>query len=501
MNERPLERLNYFNGQRLQAGDFRLEQDYHMRVRRWLNRSLYTAGIAMGLEVYAVPGRPVVKVQPGLAIDTLGREIILLEAQDVPVMHDAADQGMKGSYLVIRYHEELLAQQDACCSPVGADGDRRALGGPSRVLAEPVLECVPDLPHEASGKVLLGRVVLADGCGSIAGIDASVRHYIGDASAAKVRQYALEGFRDVDPDNPATVRFHIRGRQPASVSLYLRSERFPRYFYTEIGRHAHTSSADAGLGATTGPASQIDSHVHSSGSIAVASHQNHRHQIFGWVSTSTAGGPFDFLNPLEWPNFLGTWPPGPTFIGNGPPNAPPYMLRAITTIGAKIDADPIHIDVMPVEENVGNKVGLRLSSETLTHSVTGNTGAPSSTLPAAERHTHSFNASIDEFGADIAASDGQALAFVTNLKIHVDGRDVTDAVLTQIRSNRPPTEQWSSLGTGGAGNDPFSTYGTGAIRLDYLVPIDEKEHEITLSVPVTAGKRNGGRIHYNLYVE
>jgi hypothetical protein len=37
MNEKPLERLNYFNGQRLQAGDFKLEQDYHMRVRRWLN--------------------------------------------------------------------------------------------------------------------------------------------------------------------------------------------------------------------------------------------------------------------------------------------------------------------------------------------------------------------------------------------------------------------------------------------------------------------------------
>lgn len=499
MNEKPLERLNYFNGQRLQAGDFRLEQDYHMRVRRWLNRSLYTAGIAMGLEVYAVPGRPVVKVQPGLAIDALGREIILLEAQDVPVMHDAPGQGMKGSHLVIRYHEELLAQQDACCSPMGTNGDRLALGGPSRVLAEPILECVADLPHEASGKVLLGRILLTPECKSIASIDTSVRRYIGDASAAKVRQYALEGFRDVDPGNPATVRFHIRGRQPASVTLYLRSERFPKYFYTEIGRHAHSSTADAGLGATTGPASKIDNHVHSSGGIAVAPHQNHSHQIFGWVSTSTAGGPFDFLNPLEWPNFLGTWPPGPTLLGTAPTNEPPFMLRAITTIGAKIDA--VNINVMPQEENVGNKVGLRLSSELLSHTVAGNTGPPSSSLTAAQLHTHSFTTSIGEFGADIDASDGQALAFVSGLKIHLDGRDVTAEVLTQIRRNRPPAEDWSGLGIGGSANDPFSLNGTGPIRLDYLAPIDEKEHQITLSAPVTAGKRNGGRIHYNLYVE
>ena len=62
MNEKPLERLNYFNGQRLQAADFKLEQDYHMRVRRWLNRSLYTPGIASGLEVYAMPSAPKVRV-------------------------------------------------------------------------------------------------------------------------------------------------------------------------------------------------------------------------------------------------------------------------------------------------------------------------------------------------------------------------------------------------------------------------------------------------------
>ena len=75
MSEKPIERINYFNGQRLQAGDFRLEQEYHMRVRRWLNRALYTPGIAMGLEVYPVPNAPRVRVSPGLAIDASSRRL------------------------------------------------------------------------------------------------------------------------------------------------------------------------------------------------------------------------------------------------------------------------------------------------------------------------------------------------------------------------------------------------------------------------------------------
>ena len=51
MIEEPLDRLNYYNGQRLEASDLKLEQQYHIRVRRWINKSLYTPGIASGLDV------------------------------------------------------------------------------------------------------------------------------------------------------------------------------------------------------------------------------------------------------------------------------------------------------------------------------------------------------------------------------------------------------------------------------------------------------------------
>src|SRR6266513_2034651 len=75
MIERPLDRLNYYNGQRLEAGDLKLEQEYHIRVRRWINKSLCTPGIASGLDIREQKGTRFVIVSPGLALDAEGREI------------------------------------------------------------------------------------------------------------------------------------------------------------------------------------------------------------------------------------------------------------------------------------------------------------------------------------------------------------------------------------------------------------------------------------------
>src|SRR4029079_13330382 len=87
MSEQPIERMKYYNGQRLEADDLKLEQEYHIRVRRWLNKSLYSAGIAAGLEVKPDLGNlQQVIVGRGLALDQDGREIILLDEQAVQVM-------------------------------------------------------------------------------------------------------------------------------------------------------------------------------------------------------------------------------------------------------------------------------------------------------------------------------------------------------------------------------------------------------------------------------
>jgi len=70
-----IQRLNYFTGQFLREDDFKLEQDYHLSMRRKHNKSAHTPGIVYGLEVVAGASQVIVKA--GMAIDNDGREIVL----------------------------------------------------------------------------------------------------------------------------------------------------------------------------------------------------------------------------------------------------------------------------------------------------------------------------------------------------------------------------------------------------------------------------------------
>jgi hypothetical protein len=70
-------RPNYHHGQLLLEDDFLDEQRFHLEARRRHNLGLHGWGVVRGLEV-AVAGRTVT-VQPGLAIDRQGRDILLQE--------------------------------------------------------------------------------------------------------------------------------------------------------------------------------------------------------------------------------------------------------------------------------------------------------------------------------------------------------------------------------------------------------------------------------------
>ncbi|GAA2745286.1 hypothetical protein GCM10009868_26160 [Terrabacter aerolatus] len=77
----PRRRVNYFEGRLLSADDFRDEQQAG-RERSWLhNRMLHGSGVVEGLDV-SVDG-DVVVVSPGMAIDAVGREIVLTERAGV----------------------------------------------------------------------------------------------------------------------------------------------------------------------------------------------------------------------------------------------------------------------------------------------------------------------------------------------------------------------------------------------------------------------------------
>lgn len=92
-------RNNYFEGKRLTADSFRVEQKYSLERRRLLNRAIHGWGVVFG---YAVKAGPVLKqsarnqlnIGPGLALDICGRELLQTDpavANDLIVV-DANDE-------------------------------------------------------------------------------------------------------------------------------------------------------------------------------------------------------------------------------------------------------------------------------------------------------------------------------------------------------------------------------------------------------------------------
>ncbi len=79
MSDNSITRVNYFEGQFLRTQDFTEEQDYHVAMRRRHNISHHTWGIVSGLEIVEVEGN--FYVQPGMAVDGYGRELILPQKQ------------------------------------------------------------------------------------------------------------------------------------------------------------------------------------------------------------------------------------------------------------------------------------------------------------------------------------------------------------------------------------------------------------------------------------
>jgi len=122
---RYLERNQFFNGQRLFASDLQAVEEFD-RTMRWLhNMTLHQPGIGSGLATRGAKGDRNVVIEPGYAIDALGRELVLTEAAVQPVPPVAGD-GFGGSAhydLTISYPDEPLTAtetREGVCGPVGA---------------------------------------------------------------------------------------------------------------------------------------------------------------------------------------------------------------------------------------------------------------------------------------------------------------------------------------------------------------------------------------------
>jgi len=239
-----LDRLNYFNGQRLAAGDFRTEQKYHMGVRRVLNRSLYSAGIVTGLEVTPDPSSTHrVIVGHGLAFDNQGREIFVPADTPVQVMgRPSSSKGVVfGNLLAVSYREARQNMAMSGCtvppSGKGCSGDL-AWGAPTRIVAQAVFEILDTWPADDSGKVILAQIELSK-TGDVMSVLPGVRKYAMPTRPQTVQPLSLEGEKDIDKWNPKDLYFHVVSGVPSAVTLYLRGRSLSSLYYTELGDHTH----------------------------------------------------------------------------------------------------------------------------------------------------------------------------------------------------------------------------------------------------------------------
>jgi hypothetical protein len=96
------ERVRFFSGQFLTAEDFEVEQKYHIEMRRLHNRMLHGVGIVEGLGVSIDESQDgTAVVSPGLALDGLGREIIV----DRPVRVELGIGTSDFGFVTIEYVE------------------------------------------------------------------------------------------------------------------------------------------------------------------------------------------------------------------------------------------------------------------------------------------------------------------------------------------------------------------------------------------------------------
>jgi hypothetical protein len=104
----PLEKNNYFYGKLLTVRDFKSEQDYYTNKAQMVNRMLYGAGVVSGLKVSMIDGQTL-SIESGLAIDQLGREIVIPKpiTEKLAVIHGFKTyKDAYQLYLCLEYNEK-----------------------------------------------------------------------------------------------------------------------------------------------------------------------------------------------------------------------------------------------------------------------------------------------------------------------------------------------------------------------------------------------------------
>jgi hypothetical protein len=458
-----LERVQFYAGQRLLAADLNDQESYEIRLRRMLNKGLFSSGVVTGLEVAQVENSTKkLTVKSGLALDPLGREVYLASNEDVTVPNQPP-LAAPGYYLIIRYRETSVTGRPVDCLPSAALP-------PARYRIEPIIKftdlypdakkCTADTDDLNCG-VVLALVRLNDSC-EIASIETGIRQFSYPTHMSQVTAMALEGEKDINATNPKKLRFHIHGGAPNAVLLYLRGAEFSSLYYTELGNHIHSLTRGSGQ---TQPKTVEISHSHALQPFNTDGPSTlHSHDVL--VDGLTPGVGIPTGSGLGYALWMSNDPATPARSG--------YRGARDVPVGG------------------GARLDFAAQSGSHSHSVPGRSTEGASPNSSAT-HVHDvdgFTTNTDAAGSSTLARGGTPLGFLNNVKVELDSKDITNKILALL--------DLTSLGQGGAGDPINNADGTGAIDLLRLpgVSLEMGPHELVFSVA-----DGGGKLLYNLYIE
>jgi hypothetical protein len=155
-----IERVRFFDNERLIAADLQAIDDFARQMRWMHNRSLHQPGVANGYAVAGDKGDREVIIQPGYALDSLGREIVLTQPYTQPVPPQAGDgQGGPAVFdLAVSYPDTLNESESRTADCTSA------VPGAVRLEESPVFCWVPAFKKDDPLRVQIDsglRIVLA----------------------------------------------------------------------------------------------------------------------------------------------------------------------------------------------------------------------------------------------------------------------------------------------------------------------------------------------------
>lgn len=175
-----LGRVRFFPGELLTADDLTTLYSNNQALRWLHNRTLHHWGIGFGLDVLGQRGDTSVTVNPGYAIDSLGREILLSSPlqQPIPAVPGGPGGAAATYYLVANYVQDADEPSQAQRSATAC-----AQGGAVRLSNAPAILWKTAAQLNAGVDVALGQVSI-NNCVLASQVATAVRRYANSQSAA-----------------------------------------------------------------------------------------------------------------------------------------------------------------------------------------------------------------------------------------------------------------------------------------------------------------------------